>query len=96
MPVFLLSAGVIGAPLALKGRAVDDHAPVAAVFGPGVSTTEALRRVIDAGGLPLRAGAFGNVIVARSDKEGFLSALHRQGAWLLLDPVFAGCADIQR
>ena len=95
-PAFLLLIGLIGASLFLKGRAVADHTPVAAVFGLGVSTTEAVRRVIDAGGTPLRAGAFGNVIVARSDGEGFLSALRRQGAWLLLDPVFAGCADIPR
>lgn len=67
--------------------------PIAVVFGPGTSAAEAVGRVVAAGGMPVRGGAFGNIVVARSDSGDFRSALRRNGAWLLLDPVFAGCAD---
>jgi hypothetical protein len=41
--------------------------------------------VVDIGGLP-------NVVIAHSDDPGFVAALYRRGAWLVLDPVLLrGC-----
>lgn len=41
--------------------------------------------ILDIGGLP-------NVVIAHSDDPGFVAALYRKGAWLVLDPVLLrGC-----
>jgi hypothetical protein len=41
--------------------------------------------IMDAGGLP-------NIVIAHSDNPGFVDALYRAGAWLVLDPLFLrGC-----
>lgn len=41
--------------------------------------------ILDVGGLP-------NVVIAHSDDPGFVAALYRRGAWLVLDPVLLrGC-----
>lgn len=88
----LAVAGGAVVPLAALGVPTPDQA-VAIVFAPGVTFDDALGRVMAAGGLPLRAGAFGNVVVARSDRGDFAGNLQKQGAWLLLDPILAGCGD---
>ena len=90
--LFLAVVGGAVLPLAALGRPAPDQ-PVAVVFAPGVSLDDALGRVMAAGGLPLRAGRFGNVLVARSDRDDFADNLQKQGAWLLLDPILAGCGD---
>lgn len=89
--ILLLLAAVPVLPMAAHAPPAPGE-PVAAVFAPGTSLPEAMRRVVDAGGTPLRGGPFGNVIVARSAHPDFAASLHRQGVWLLLDPVLAGCA----
>lgn len=65
---------------------------VAAVFPPGVERAAALAAVVEAGGLVLREGGWGTVIVVHSDEVGFAGRLRRAGAWLVLDPrSAAGC-----
>ncbi len=93
-PAAILAACIFILALSLKSLNMDEHEPVAVVFPPGVDAAEAIARVLAAGGQPLRAGAFDNIIVARSEEADFRAGLHRQGAWLLLDPIFAGCVGI--
>ena len=65
---------------------------LAAIFPPGTDKTAALAAVAEADGLVVRAGGWGSVLVAYSDKVGFAQRLRRAGAWLVVDPrSAAGC-----
>ena len=65
---------------------------VAAVFAPGVERPAALEAVVRAGGLIVREGSWGAVVIAHSNESGFAGRLRRAGAWLVLDPQSAaGC-----
>lgn len=93
--ILLLLAGAAALPVAVSG-AGEPTEPVAAVFAPGTTLAEAMARVSAAGGTPLRGGPFANIVVAKSAHSDFAASLHRHGAWLLLDPLLAGCADPRR
>lgn len=95
LPLLLAIVGGLTLPLATVVLP-EPGQPVAVVFAPGVTLADAMGRVTAAGGLPLGAGTFGNVVVARSDQGDFADNLQKQGAWLLLDPVLAGCGDGRR
>jgi len=96
VPAFLLLlAGAAALPVAASGTG-DSGEPVAAVFAPGTTLAEAMDHVLAAGGVPLRGGPFANIVVARSDDPDFAVSLQLHGAWLLLDPILAGCADLRR
>jgi hypothetical protein len=46
--------------------------------------------IVDVGGLP-------SVVIARSTSPGFVRALYRAGAWLVIDPVqLRGCLGFER
>jgi hypothetical protein len=65
---------------------------LAAVFPPGVERPAALEAVVRAGGLIVRQGSWGTVLIAHSNESGFAGRLRRAGAWLVLDPQSAaGC-----
>lgn len=65
---------------------------LAAVFAPGAERPAALEAVVRAGGLIVREGSWGTVVIAHSDQSGFAGRLRRAGAWLVLDPQSAaGC-----
>ena len=65
---------------------------VGIVFAPGMSSEEAARRVIAAGGLPVDIGAFDNIVVAWAEGPTFARQVERQGAWLTFDPQgLGGC-----
>ena len=65
---------------------------LAAVFAPGLERSAALEAVAEAGGLIVREGRWGTVVIAHSDATGFAGRLRRAGAWLVLDPLSAaGC-----
>lgn len=65
---------------------------LAAVFAPGLERPAALEAVAKAGGLIVREGSWGTVLIAHSDETGFAGRLRRAGAWLVLDPQSAaGC-----
>ncbi|CAO3407692.1 hypothetical protein [Azospirillum largimobile] len=93
--ILLLLAGAAALPVAVSG-AGEPTDTVAAVFAPGTTLAEAMERVLAAGGTPLRGGPFTNIVVARSAHPDFAASLHQHGAWLLLDPLLAGCADLRR
>ncbi|MBY0298177.1 MAG: hypothetical protein K2X71_19455 [Methylobacterium sp.] len=76
------------------GLAAMPCGPVVAVLGP---PGDIGRIVARAGGAILRAGAAGNLLVARSDAPGFTLRLYAAGAWLVLDPMAAGgCEPLPR
>lgn len=65
---------------------------LAAVFAPGVERPTALEAVARAGGLIVREGSWGTVLITHSDESGFAGRLRQAGAWLVLDPQSAaGC-----
>lgn len=65
---------------------------LAAVFAPGIERPAALKAVARAGGLIVREGSWGTVLIAHSDESGFAGRLRQAGAWLVLDPQSAaGC-----
>ncbi len=67
--------------------------PVLAVFPPWWSRAEALQAMIAADGDLVSPGRWPDMLTAASSRAGLGKRLHRQGAWLLLDPRgLAGCA----
>jgi hypothetical protein len=68
------------------------HGTLAAVFPPGTDRPAAVAAVVGAGGLIVREGGWGTVLVAHSNEGGFAARLRRAGAWLVVDPKSAaGC-----
>jgi hypothetical protein len=87
--LLLASATPLLAVADLPGAA---RGTLAAVFPPDLGRAEALAGAVAAGGLVVREGGWGTVIVAHSDEAGFAGRLRRAGAWLVLDPQSAaGC-----
>lgn len=88
-----------GAVLALAGAlflfvmAARPAAPgeqVALVFAPWAEPQTAVAGVAALDGRLVRAGSFGNVLVAVFDRPTSLSSLRRHGVWLALDPLALG------
>lgn len=70
-----------------------DGGRVAVVFEPGTDEHIIFTSIIAAGGLPVRSGLGGTVMLAEGPDDGFAGRLRRAGAWLVLDArAFAGCA----
>lgn len=72
------------APLAAALQPQDGER-VAAVFGPSVDRDEAFARIWRAGGVVIATGGIGNIVVAENPDPEFVSALHREGALLVID-----------
>jgi hypothetical protein len=90
--VLLILASTFGIAIA-SGFAAGDARGVGVVFAPGVTADEALRRVLAAGAMPMRAGAASNVAIAWVDGPGTVAGLYRAGAWLVIGGAVApGCA----
>jgi hypothetical protein len=65
---------------------------VAAIFAPWTTGEDALARVVAAGGLPVRPGVLGSILVVFSARPGLVDRLYAAGAWAVVDPVaFGGC-----
>lgn len=65
---------------------------LAAIFPPSLDRADSLAATVSAGGLVVREGGWGSVVIAHSDEAGFAARLRRAGAWLVLDPQSAaGC-----
>lgn len=93
--------GVLGVATALAIPFAALVAPradvVAVVLAPGSAATELVRVVAEAEGAILDAGGAGNVVIARSDRDGFAARLYAAGARLVLDAGrAAGCGTAGR
>lgn len=65
---------------------------VAAVFAPWNTDETAFFRVLNAGGLVVRQGLTGNILVVRGEDHGLIDRLYAAGAWAVIDPrAFGGC-----
>jgi hypothetical protein len=65
---------------------------LAVVAAPWKSLVQTAEMIGAAGGVVVDAGGLPNVIIAQSDAAGFVDALYRAGAWLVLDPILLrGC-----
>jgi len=68
----------------------------AVVTAPWDSRIRTAGLVSEAGGTIVDAGGMANVLIAHSDDPGFVPALYRAGAWLVLDPLqLHGCFRLQ-
>ena len=85
------------APAAVLGAQPQDPARAAAVFPPWWSQAETLAAADRAGDVA-GVGALSSIVIttAPGGREGdFARALRREGAWLVIDPGFAGpCGPI--
>lgn len=75
-------------PLALL--AIPRSETVALVGRPGSETGAVIRMVAEAGGSILSVGGRPDVVIARSDRAGFVGRLYAAGARLVLDGGLAG------
>lgn len=65
--------------------------PIAALYPPWWSASQSLLAAA-AGGLPVRFGATGFVVIVVPETQDAARLLRQAGAWLLLDPeVLGGC-----
>ena len=89
LAVFLLAASLLTlAPAALAPTGGTGPAPVAAVFPPWWSATQALTAAASSSQI-LRLGGLPSIIIVRTDHPDRLRA---DGAWLFLNPILGGCA----
>jgi hypothetical protein len=91
LPACIVSLAVIGAPLlALTEPVLDEEAAV--LFAPAWSQAEVLAAVSRADQSIVRFGGLANVGIVRLDTADAISALRREGAWLILPPgALGGC-----
>jgi hypothetical protein len=63
---------------------------VAVLFAPWISGDAALARVVAAGGVVVRPGAWRSILVAKSDAGDLPKRLYAAGAWAVIDPAALG------
>jgi hypothetical protein len=69
----------------------------AVIAPPWYSFAQTAGLVATAGGDIVDFGAIADVVIAHSDSPGFVGALYRAGAWLVIDPVgLRGCLGFAR
>ncbi|MCJ2134359.1 hypothetical protein MKK69_09875 [Methylobacterium sp. J-026] len=84
------SAVALVVPLMLLAAPRSDV--VALVRGPGSDAADLARLVAEAGGAIVNVGGRPDILIARSDSDGFVGRLYAAGAWLVLDGRLAdGC-----
>lgn len=69
-----------------------DSAEVAAIFPPWMARERAVAAVLAAGGLVVRQGVLGTILMVHGENAGVIERLYAAGAWAVIDPVaFGGC-----
>ena len=91
-----LAAGLMAvaslAPVAWLESRPRDLSEVAAIFPPWMARERAWAAVLVAGGVVVRQGAIGNILVVHGEEAGVIDRLYDAGAWAVIDPVaFGGC-----
>ena len=81
----------------LEYRPLDPKAPILVWFSPRYSTGATFSAVIRAGGRIVANGPVPFSMIVQSNRPGFFSRLHHEGAWLLLDATGrGGCLSFSR
>ena len=74
-----------------------DRSQYAVVALPWYNLTQTVELVATAGGDIVDFGSMADVVIAHSESAGFVRALYRAGAWLVIDPVgLRGCLGFAR
>jgi hypothetical protein len=74
-----------------------DRGQYAVVAPPWYNFAQTAALVATAGGDIVDFGAIADVVIAHSENPGFVRALYRAGAWLVIDPVaLRGCLGFAR
>lgn len=91
----LLAIGILGlviATLSPSGR----NGQYAVIAPPWYNSGQTVSLIQHADGQLASMNAASRVVIAHSEKPGFVRDLYRAGAWLVLDPLqLRGCGDVQ-
>ena len=91
MVLLLALFSVVGA-LAVGLTPQAGQTQLAVIAAPWRGLNDMVSLVAAADGTIVDVGGASNVIIASSDSPGFVTALYRAGAWLVLDPILLrGC-----
>jgi hypothetical protein len=86
--LFVTIAGLISATFSPSG----ERGQYAVVAPPWYDFSQTAALVGTAGGQIIDIGRTANVVITHSDNPGYITALYRGGAWLVIDPVrLRGC-----
>ncbi len=67
----------------------------AIVFFPTINHLDSFKRILAAGGLPVRDGVFGFIMIAASNNPKFLEHIKRQGVVIVFMPLIEGGCFIE-
>lgn len=67
----------------------------AIVFFPNVTHLDSFKRILAAGGLPVRDGVFGFIMIAASNDPQFLEKIKSQGVVTVFRPLIEGGCFIE-
>ena len=74
----------------LRPEKENPNAQYAVIFLPSTSHIETFVNVINAGGLPIRSGAFDFIIIASSDDPDFRKKIEDRKPWLVISAIIKG------
>lgn len=75
----------------LSGNQTNDgYGVYAYIFPPANSFEHNIRQTIQANAIPVRAGLFRNIVIARTKDPDFKQSALASGVWLVVDPIYAG------
>jgi hypothetical protein len=87
------AVGILMAALSPSG----DRGQYAVIAPPWYNFVQTAGLVATAGGDIVDFGAIADVVIAHSENPGFVRALYRAGAWLVIDPIaLRGCLGFAR
>jgi hypothetical protein len=89
-PALAMLVASVAMLLGLAVRLPSADAQVALVFPPGISRAQAMAGLAGLDARIVRAGGFGNIVIAHFDRPASWGELRRLGVLLSLDPIVAG------
>ena len=73
----------------------DDLTQYAVIFKPHQSHTDVLKKIINAGGAPVRSGRFDFIQIVASSGIDFQENLYQHGALFVFKPIITGACYVQ-